>query len=143
MQIELPLEVYYSKKKKFILNLNNYRNAHYRVLATAKKLYSENLQASLKGIKPFTEPVILEYTYFAKSKRRLDVSNPCSIIDKFTCDALVKAGVLADDSYNEIDKVIYKFGGVDKSDARCELVITPKKYYSLVTDIVAQGDADI
>lgn len=143
MQIELPLEVYYSKKKKFILNLNNYRNAHYRVLATAKKLYSENLQASLKGIKPFTEPVVLEYTYFAKSKRRLDVSNPCSIIDKFTCDALVKAGVLADDSYNEIDKVIYKFGGVDKSDARCELVITPKKYYSLVTDIVAQGDADI
>jgi len=143
MQIKLPLEVYYSKKKKFILNLNNYRNAHYRVLATAKKLYSENLQASLKGIKPFTEAVVLEYTYFAKSKRRLDVSNPCSIIDKFTCDALVKAGVLADDSYNEIDKVVYKFGGVDKSDARCELVITPKKYYSLVTDIVAQGDADI
>ena len=143
MQIKLPLEVYYSKNKKFILNLNNYRNAHYRVLATAKKLYSENLQASLKGIKPFTEPVILEYTYFAKSKRRLDVSNPCSIIDKFTCDALVKAGVLADDSYNEIDKIVYKFGGVDKSEARCELVITPKKYYSLVTDIVAQGDADI
>ena len=143
MQIKLPLEIYYSKNKKFILNLNNYRNAHYRVLATAKKLYSENLQASLKGIKPFTEPVVLEYTYFAKSNRRLDVSNPCSIIDKFTCDALVKAGVLADDSYNEIDKVIYKFGGVDKSDARCELVITPKKYYSLVTDIVAQGDADI
>ena len=143
MQIKLPLEVYYSKKKKFILNLNNYRNAHYRVLATAKKLYSENLQASLKGIKPFTEPVVLEYTYFAKSKRRLDVSNPCSIIDKFTCDALVKAGVLADDSYNEIDKVVYKFGGVDKSEARCDLVITPKKYYSLVTDMVAQGDADI
>ena len=51
--------------------------------------------------------------------------------------------MLADDSYNEIDKIVYKFGGVDKSDARCELVITPKKYYSLVTDIVAQGDADI
>ena len=67
----------------------------------------------------------------------------CSIIDKFTCDALVKAGVLADDSYDEIDKVVYKFGGVDKADARCELVITPKKYYSLVTGIVAQGDADL
>jgi len=43
MQIKLPLDVYYSKKKKFILNLNNYRNAHYRVLSTAKKIYSEDL----------------------------------------------------------------------------------------------------
>jgi hypothetical protein len=50
MQIKLPLDVYYSKKKKFILNLNNYRNAHYRVLSTAKKIYSEDL--SRKDTRP-------------------------------------------------------------------------------------------
>tara|TARA_R110000824_G_scaffold203726_10_gene388366 strand:+ start:509 stop:892 length:384 start_codon:yes stop_codon:yes gene_type:complete len=122
MKIDLPLEVYYSKNKKFILNLNNYRNAHYRILSSAKKIYAENLVDRISHPK-YEEPVVLTYTYYAKSRRRLDVSNPCSIIDKFTCDALVKAGVLEDDSSKQIKKVIYKYGGIDKNNPRCELVI--------------------
>ena len=124
MEIDLPIEVYYSKKKKFILNLNNYRNAHYRVLSISKRLYSENLVPRLKGFNSFTEPVSLTYTYYARSKRRLDISNPCSIIDKFTCDALVKAEILEDDSFKQIKEVVYKFGGVEKDNPRCELVIS-------------------
>ena len=124
MKIDLPIEVYYSKKKKFILNLNNYRNAHYRVLSISKRLYSENLVPRLKGFDRFTEPVSLTYTYYARSKRRLDISNPCSIIDKFTCDALVKAEILEDDSFKQIKEVVYKFGGVEKDNPRCELVIS-------------------
>ena len=120
MKIDLPLEVYYSKNKKFILNLNNYRNAHYRILSNAKKIYAENLVDRISHPK-YEEPVVLTYTYYAKSRRRLDVSNPCSIIDKFTCDALVKAGVLEDDSSKQIKKVIYKYGGIDKDNPRCEL----------------------
>ena len=122
MKIDLPLEVYYSKNKKFILNLNNYRNAHYRILSNAKKIYAENLVDRISHPK-YEEPVVLTYTYYAKSRRRLDVSNPCSIIDKFTCDALVKAGVLEDDSSKQIKKVIYKYGGIDKDNPRCELKI--------------------
>ena len=124
MKIDLPLEVYYSKKKKFILNLNNYRNAHYRVLSISKRLYSENLVPRLKGFDSFTEPVSLTYTYYARSNRRLDISNPCSIIDKFACDALVKAEILEDDSFKQIKEVVYKFGGVEKDNPRCELVIS-------------------
>jgi len=124
MKIDLPLEVYYSKKKKFILNLNNYRNAHYRVLSISKRLYSENLVPRLKDFDRFTEPVSLTYTYYARSNRRLDISNPCSIIDKFTCDALVKAEILEDDSFKQIKEVVYKFGGVEKDNPRCELVIS-------------------
>ena len=124
MEIDLPLEVYYSKKKKFILNLNNYRNAHYRVLSISKRLYSENLVPRLKDFDRFTEPVSLTYTYYARSNRRLDISNPCSIIDKFTCDALVKAEILEDDSFKQIKEVVYKFGGVEKDNPRCELVIS-------------------
>ena len=122
MKINLPLEVYYSKKKKFILNLNNYRNAHYRILSNAKKIYADNLIDRINYPK-YKEPVVLTYTYYAKSKRRLDVSNTCSIIDKFTCDALVKAGVLEDDSSKQIKKVVYKYGGVDKDNPRCVLEI--------------------
>ncbi len=130
MKIDLPLEVYYSKNKKFILNLNNYRNAHYRVLSNSKKIYSENLVSRISH-PTYQEPVRLTYTYYAKSNRRLDVSNPCSIIDKFTCDALVKAEVLVDDSFEQIKEVIYKFGGVEKDNPRCVLVIDTikdKKY---------------
>ena len=115
MKIDLPLEVHYSKKKKFILNLNNYRNAHYRVLSISKRLYSDNLVPRLKGFDRFTEPVSLTYTYYARSKRRLDISNPCSIIDKFACDALVKAEILEDDSFKQIKEVVYKFGGLRKT----------------------------
>ena len=122
MKIDLPLEVYYTKNKKFILNLNNYRNAYYRTLASAKKIYADNLVDRISHPK-YEEPVVLTYTYYAKSKRRLDVSNPCSIIDKFTCDALVKAGVLEDDSSKQIKKVVYKYGGIEKENPRCELVI--------------------
>ena len=124
MELDLPLEVYYSKKKKFILNLNNYRNAHYRVLSISKSLYSDNLVPRLKDFDRFTEPVSLTYTYYARSKRRLDISNPCSIIDKFACDALVKAEILEDDSFKQIKEVVYKFGGVEKDNPRCELVIS-------------------
>ena len=125
--VTLPLEVYYSEKKKFILNLNNYRNAHYRVLSIAKKVYTENLVERIKNFSRFDDPVSLEYIYYAKSNRRLDVSNPCSIIDKFTCDALVKAEIIEDDSFKQIKKVSYVFGGVDKDNPRCVLTIEEDK----------------
>jgi|TARA_R100001530_G_scaffold133335_1_gene106604 hypothetical protein len=128
----LPLEVFYSKKKKFILNLNNYRNAHYRVLSIAKKTYSDDLVEMIKNlfikekwddIPRFDNPVDLEYVYYAKSNRRVDVSNPCSIIDKFTCDALVRVGILEDDSSKQIKSITYVYGGVDKENPRCRLTI--------------------
>ena len=110
--------------KKFILNLNNYRNAYFRILSIAKKNYTEELLPELQDLPEFTEPVTLTYTYYAKTKRRIDISNPCSIIDKFACDALVKAGVLKDDSFEQVNQVIYKFGGFDKENPRCELVVS-------------------
>ena len=128
----LPFEVFYSKKKKFILNLNNYRNAHYRVLSIAKKTYSDDLVEMIKNlfikekwddIPRFDNPVDLEYVYYAKSNRRVDVSNPCSIIDKFTCDALVRVGILEDDSSKQIKSITYVYGGVDKENPRCRLTI--------------------
>ena len=122
----LPLEVFYSKKKKFILNLNNYRNAHYRVLSIAKKTYSDDLVEMIEkwdDIPRFDNPVDLEYVYYAKSNRRVDVSNPCSIIDKFTCDALVRVGILEYDSSKQIKSITYVYGGVDKENPRCRLTI--------------------
>lgn len=124
IKINLPLTVHTSKNKKFILNLNNYRNAYFRVLSVAKKNYTDALLPELEDLPKFTEPVTLTYTYFAKTKRRIDISNPCSIIDKFACDALVKAEILKDDSYEHVNAVVYRFGGFDKENPRCELTVT-------------------
>jgi hypothetical protein len=37
---------------------------------------------------------------------------------------LVKAEILEDDSFKQIKEVVYKFGGVEKDNPRCELVIS-------------------
>jgi hypothetical protein len=95
------------------------------VLSASKKLYSEQLVERIKDYPRFTEPVKLVFTYYTRSNRRLDISNPCSIIDKFTCDALVKAEIIEDDSFEQIKEVVYKFGGVDKDNPRCILELFP------------------
>lgn len=109
-------------RKKFILNLNNYRNAHYQTLNKAKVNYKGLLDIS--DLKPVTRPVSLTYIYFHGSKRKVDISNPCSVIDKFACDALVEYGILPDDNNEWVKRVMYVFGGVDAKSPRCELKIT-------------------
>lgn len=121
LTIDLPLFVYCGKKK-IILNLNNYRNLHYRLLNDSKKKYKSLIKPIVPSIK-IKDSVCLEYVYFHGNARRVDVANPCSIIDKYTCDALVSFGVLEDDNSKNIKKVTYIYGGVDKYNPRCVLNI--------------------
>jgi hypothetical protein len=118
----LPLYVQVTKKKSFILNLNNYRNAHFRVLAKAKENYTHLIQ-HLVPKSPIPTPCTLEFVYYASSNRSIDLSNPCSIIDKFVCDALVKYKALPDDNHKHVASVKYTWGGVDKEKPRCDLII--------------------
>jgi len=127
--IILPLEVYYrngktkrSKLKKFILNLNNYRNTNGHELGYIKTAYKELIWHSIPNIK-HTDSVELVYTYYRKDKVKIDVANPCSIIDKFACDVLVDKGVIADDNWEYVKRSVYQWGGVDKENPRCELSI--------------------
>lgn len=125
MKLNLPLYVNISRNKKFILNLNNYRNAHFQPLNKAKKLYAEEVSLALgKQRACFTGGCMLTYTLYQPTNRRVDVSNPLSIIDKFTCDALTELGVLPDDSNKHIQSVHYQWGGVDSANPRAELEIT-------------------
>jgi len=64
-----------------------------------------------------------KYTITSANQRKFDIANMLSIIDKFACDALVKAQIIQDDDFKQIKEVVYRFGGVDKDDPRCELVI--------------------
>lgn len=127
VKLILPLEVWLDSKTKFILNLNNYRNANYYDLNKAKKKYSELVLGSLidQGLRKHEVigPVALEYAYFAPRAFKVDVMNPCAVIDKFTCDALTTFRFWPDDNINIIQSVSSKYGGVDRKNPRCELTI--------------------
>lgn len=117
-----PLRIYQTSKKDFILNLNPYRNAHFRTLNSMKKRYKE-LMAKQILMLPSFKKVKLVYTLYPKDRRKCDVSNICSIHDKFFSDALVEYGKIEDDNYLYIPEIDYRFGGLDKENPRVEIKI--------------------
>ena len=124
LKLSLPLHVQVSRNNKFILNLNNYRNAHFQVLDKAKKLYVGEVLAALPPApEKFTGKAEMIFTLFQPTNRRVDKSNPLSIIEKFACDALVELGIFPDDCTKYMPLTIYVWGGVDKNNPRCDVEI--------------------
>lgn len=120
--IHLPLAIPITPKKNFSLNLNVYRNAHFYELNKAKEVFHQYIGQLFDGIDPMNRVMII-YTLFFGSKRRVDTANICSIVDKFFCDTLTEKKILPDDSYDVIEEVIYRFGGIDKENPRVEALI--------------------
>lgn len=122
--LSLPIHVPFSTRKNFSLNLNVYRNAHYRDLHKAKLQFTEDVKDAVLGL-PIFKKIRLTYILFWPNKSRVDVANVCSIVDKFFADALVEYRRIEDDSSLHIDEVVYRFGGVDQKRARVEVTIDP------------------
>lgn len=122
MKISLPLNVPTSKDKSFYLNLNQYRNAHFHILNNAKIKFKEAVTKDILSL-PNLNVIELDYTVYPRTKRELDISNVCSIVDKFFCDALVELGKLTDDSYKYVTRISYGFGEIDKMNPRVEVLI--------------------
>lgn len=110
-------------KKRFALNLNVYRNAHYMVLSKAKVNFHSEMKPQIINMPTQDAPISIEYTLFSKTKRLCDVANVCSIVDKFLCDALVTCGIICDDNYEHLTSVKYSWGGIDKDNPRIEAKI--------------------
>jgi phenylacetate-coenzyme A ligase PaaK-like adenylate-forming protein len=100
-------------------------------MSKGKKVYKEYVYGLLDEAKAFNtsfEKVELTYTYYHGNKRRIDLMNPVSIIDKFTQDALVSYGLYEDDNSLYVPKILIKWGGaVPKDEARCDLTIREMK----------------
>lgn len=123
MIINLPYSIPIGKKDdKFYVNLNQYRNAHYHTLNSAKIAFKKLISDQVKQLPKFNV-IKLWYRVFAPSKRLVDTNNICSIADKFFCDALVEAGKLEDDNYNFLIETRFTFGGIDKENPRVEVEI--------------------
>lgn len=127
IEFSIPLYVYVSKRKKFNLNLNDYRNTHYQELSKAKNSVETLVLLRLRGSPDISTPAKLTVTLWKEGKRRRDLSNVCSIADKFVCDAMVKSGVIKDDSCDEIVRVEYIYGGIDRNNPRIDIKLESVK----------------
>lgn len=124
IKFSLPLSITPAKaKKKFILNLNNFRNTYFRTLNDSKHEYAELIKSIAPKLNYKIEECEITYLYYHGNKRRVDLSNPCSIIDKFTCDGLTDFGYWDDDDSKTITSIHYKAMGIDKDNPRCDVVI--------------------
>jgi len=134
MILRLPLTIIIPRKtrdnKVFALNLNIYRNAHHMTLSQAKIIYKgEVMKAMCTDSGKFIPlnlghgPFRFVYTIFPATNRGFDLGNVCSIIQKFTDDALIELGAIPDDNFKVVRSVWYLFGGVDKGNPRAELSI--------------------
>lgn len=122
MLINSPLSVPLSKNKKFIMNLNNYRNAHYQVLNNAKIAYKGAMADQIANMRRMVK-VRVHYTLYPKTRRLTDIGNVVSIHKKFFEDALVEFGKLEDDNYKHITSSSESFGEVDKDNPRVEIEV--------------------
>lgn len=117
-----PLKVLATKLKGWILNLNQYRNTHFRTLNTVKINYKLAIEKQIKE-GPKYNKVMCIYTVYPANKRSFDLGNVCCIHQKFFEDALVELGKLPDDNVNYIPIVIYQFGKVDALNPRVEIEV--------------------
>ena len=126
LKLTLPLRIKVSSRKYFILNLNNYRNTHYRVLHVAKKEYAKEVRKILNDKYKdlhFKKPVQVTFTLWEPDKRRRDLSNALSVADKFFLDVLVEYGILKDDNVCCVPEVHYLYGGIDRKNPRIEVIM--------------------
>lgn len=84
-----------------------------------------------RGTKPITEPVNLREVIYMPTARRVDQTNLMEAVD----DALVKAGVIADDC----TKIVAGHEGscvrIDRKDPRIEITITPAEAWQIFREI--------
>jgi len=117
--VPLFIETGIKKKKRQYLNLNLYRNMPFHLNNNLKKEMKALVTNLNLGFR--YEIFNIHYKLFLPDNRLRDISNVCSVIDKYVCDALVENGNVPDDNYQHLDRVLYTFGGVDVANPRCEV----------------------
>ena len=125
IKIDVPLYITLPRKtkkdKKYMLNLNVYRNLHYIVSNQLKHRFCEALECVLRGLK-LKDELDITYTLYKGSKRKIDRANILCIVEKFFCDALTFYEVIPDDNDDYI-KATHYYSDYDKDNPRVEIII--------------------
>jgi hypothetical protein len=108
----IPLRCPKSSRKWFYFNLNNYRNAHHQVLSKSKNWFTSWFYCL--DIKQKCPEPPLELNYQIWIKRKADLMNIGSVVDKYMQDALVKKRIIKDDNVDIVKRVTFEFMGYSK-----------------------------
>ena len=108
------------KQKKVPINLNWYRNAHYRESSKVKKEFAFAVCDQLIGVEIET-PVEVTYKVFKPINNRLDKMNVASIASKFLLDALSEFGVWDDDNDDNVKTETILPTELDRENPRIEV----------------------
>lgn len=123
--MHLPIYLTAPKRKPWSLNLNIYRNTHYRMLNDYKRLFALEVAPTIKGI-PKLDKIVIEYKLYPKTNRMIDIGNVLTIVDKFFSDVLVAEGKIQDDSYKHIIRIVFTYGEPLPDDPHALALIIPQ-----------------
>jgi hypothetical protein len=116
------------KNKKFMLNLNVYRNTHYHVLNKAKQQFMSNLIAANVEILNYKFLAVkITYTIIPHNKALFDTQNIISIVDKFFCDTLVAFRIIPDDNYNYVTYGAHSVAEITKN--KCKKIVIKCEFF--------------
>jgi len=122
--IESPLYVIVGRKK-FMLNMNDYRNAHYQVLNKAKIEYKKLLRDDILSLPAKMGRISIDYEIILGDNRRHDGMNIVSVTSKFFLDALVEYGVIEDDNTHYVLHEEWNIRPSEKGNGRVIIFIKP------------------
>ena len=124
MEIKLTLPIYWqvTKKKKVLVGMNWYRNAHFQTLNKVKKGFLMEIKAQITRSTKMLRKCHITYVVYLKRKGT-DGGNVRAVIEKFVLDGIVKCGLIEDDHFEIIvsDQSHYH---LDRNNPRCEIIIT-------------------
>lgn len=123
LSVPIKLEVGVAKKKTYYLNLNGYRNWQFQLNNQLKKTFKIQVAERVRELEPVKGKCRITYTIYYPTRRLFDIDNIGSVVTKFTHDALVEFEILEDDNYKIVEEIVYRFGGIDKDDPRCDVLI--------------------
>lgn len=110
-------------KNKHSLNMNIYRNLHYRVLNNLKKAYAFLIEDETIKIDKVFDKIGIIYVVYKGDKRRYDINNITSVHAKFFEDALVGQGKLKDDNSKYLPVSCNIAGGIDPKNPRVDIYL--------------------
>jgi len=101
--------------------MNNFRNWPFHLSNNLKILFNKAIE-----IPELDSPLAackITFIFYYPTVQRRDIDNSLSVIAKFTQDSLVAAKVILDDDYTIVRQVTGIYGGLDRKNPRCEVIV--------------------
>jgi len=119
----LTLPIYWDKgNKTILLSMNWYRNAHFYEQNKAKQHFHQLIAQQITNLSSISNMFTVDLSLFYKNPN-CDTSNVCSMIEKFTLDALQEFNIITNDNVKFHMGSCYRVAGQDKVNPRCEVSI--------------------